>query len=304
MRDPIALPPPRLGAGDWLEAGRGLSVQDNLVTNPVGLHWHEFFELSFVRAGTGRHVCNGTATLLAPGDVLPLTPADFHELRPDPGGALHIVNVVYRDDVVPERLRDELPAQRMPELAAEFDRLADEARHTDDLAAEAARATLVRILVDLARRGPRAPRPLGDGAVRADIGRALRYIDHHFREAIRLSDAAAAACLSPHHFSGLLRAASGVSFQEYVMQRRLRFARGLLAASDLPVTEVCHAAGFNDLTHFGRSYRRLFGHAPSTDPARHRPGAARGADGVALPLGHGGEQVPHGPGDQVPVRAG
>lgn len=66
-------------------------------------------------------------------------------------------------------------------------------------------------------------------------------------------------------------------FQEYLIGRRLQFARGLLAASRLPVTEVCHAAGFRDLTHFSRSYRRRYGSAPSA----HREAAGPGATGAS-----------------------
>ncbi|WP_374701656.1 helix-turn-helix domain-containing protein [Paenibacillus tyrfis] len=43
----------------------------------------------------------------------------------------------------------------------------------------------------------------------------------------------------------------------------MTFAKSLLAASDLPVTEVCHASGFNTLTHFERSFKKRFGCPPS-----------------------------------------
>ncbi|ETK32863.1 helix-turn-helix transcriptional regulator [Microbispora sp. ATCC PTA-5024] len=69
--------------------------------------------------------------------------------------------------------------------------------------------------------------------------------------------------VSPNYFSERFRDHTGSSFQVYLQERRLRFARSLLASTSLSVTEVCHAAGFNTLSHFRRAYRRRYGSAPS-----------------------------------------
>jgi transcriptional regulator GlxA family with amidase domain len=96
-----------------------------------------------------------------------------------------------------------------------------------------------------------------------DLRRAVLFVDRHFREQITLADAAAQAHLSPNWFSERFREHTGTSFQSYLQERRLRFARSLLAATSLAVTEVCHAAGFGNLSHFGRAYRRRYGAPPS-----------------------------------------
>lgn len=269
--------PRRLAADSWFGAGHGVVVQDHVVSSAVALHWHEFFEMSFITAGTGRHTLNGAQRRLGPGDVLALTPADFHAFMPSPGQTLRLINVIYTDELVPEPLRANpppAPAIHLPHLADDFERMAAESRHADPISAVALHATLSRVVADVLRAAPvddtgqAAPR-----GRRSDIRRALTWIDHHFREPVRLADAAAVACLSPHHFSGVFRHDTGTSFQDYLISRRLQFAHGLLASSGLPVTQVCHAAGFNDLTHFSRSYRHRFGHPPSAQ-RRARPWSA------------------------------
>jgi AraC-like DNA-binding protein len=89
------------------------------------------------------------------------------------------------------------------------------------------------------------------------------YVDRHFREPISLAAAAARAHLSPNYFSERFRDFTGQPFQVYLQERRLRVARSLLASTKLSVTEVCHAAGFNSLSHFGRAFRRRYGVPPS-----------------------------------------
>ena len=92
---------------------------------------------------------------------------------------------------------------------------------------------------------------------------AVLYVDRHFRESLTLADVAARAHLSPNYFSERFRQYTGTSFQLYLQECRLRFARSLLASTSLSVSEVCHAAGFNSLSHFGRAFRRRYGVAPS-----------------------------------------
>jgi transcriptional regulator GlxA family with amidase domain len=143
------------------------------------------------------------------------------------------------------RLRDEFDQPRL-----------GSARMTD--------ALVVCLVVELARRcridDPERSRvPAADQDLRA----AVLYVDRHFREPLTLADAAAQAHLSPNYFSERFRQYTGTSSQLYLQECRLRFARSLLASTTLGVTEVCHAAGFNSLSHFGRAYRRRYDESPS-----------------------------------------
>ncbi|MBP3961847.1 helix-turn-helix transcriptional regulator [Paenibacillus lignilyticus] len=77
-----------------------------------------------------------------------------------------------------------------------------------------------------------------------------------------LEEAAAHAHLSATYFSELFRQTLGLTFQQYLQQLRLKFAHNLLRSTMLPVTEVCHVAGFNTLTHFERVYRKQYSKTP------------------------------------------
>ncbi|MFA7595633.1 MAG: helix-turn-helix domain-containing protein [Novosphingobium sp.] len=70
-------------------------------------------------------------------------------------------------------------------------------------------------------------------------------------------------------------AASGTTFSAHVARERLEWARRLLAAQGNPrlnLTEIAHKAGFCDLPHMDRSFKRHFGLSPS---AYRRDCAAR-----------------------------
>ena len=61
----------------------------------------------------------------------------------------------------------------------------------------------------------------------------------------------------------MLFAQAGGTPSAYILDRRLRLAAERLRYADgCGVTEVAMAVGFNDLTHFGRAFRRRFGVTP------------------------------------------
>lgn len=240
------------------------------------VHWHEFYELVYVLDGSARHVVNGTEHRLGPGSAFLLTPADFHEIVASPGRPLTCYNVIIDPAALAGDIEDLVPSaadqtewlvSHFSEAEPDFERLWMESQDKRSGTSVVIYALVHCILVALARRCGTG-RPAGEvdrlsGNPDAGVRRAIRFIDRYFRGPLSLADVAAQAHLSPNYFSERFHEITGISFQTYLQQRRLRFARSLLAATDLGVTEICHAAGFNSLSHFGRAYRRRYGHSPS-----------------------------------------
>jgi AraC-like DNA-binding protein len=88
------------------------------------------------------------------------------------------------------------------------------------------------------------------------------YIHHHFREPLTLAQAAYQADLSPHYFSECFHAATGVPFQRYLRDLRLRFAHSLMVVSDASITDLCLASGFSSLSNFERAFKAYYGLSP------------------------------------------
>lgn len=97
-------------------------------------------------------------------------------------------------------------------------------------------------------------------ATRIDAIREL--IESAFAEPHSLGSLARAAGMSRLHFAHVFRELMGISAYAYLLRRRLEAARKLLA-DGASVTDACFTAGFNNLSHFTRSFRRRFGTAPS-----------------------------------------
>jgi AraC-like DNA-binding protein len=93
--------------------------------------------------------------------------------------------------------------------------------------------------------------------------RARDLLAAGFQERIPLERAAREACLSPFHFLRSFARVFGETPHEFVTRLRMDTAQRLLAAGELPVTEVCFEAGYTSLGTFSARFSARTGQAPS-----------------------------------------
>ena len=92
--------------------------------------------------------------------------------------------------------------------------------------------------------------------------RAKDLADARYCEPLTVADLAAAAGLSPAHFSRRFKATFGESPHQYLLTRRLERAAALLLATDWSVAAICFAVGSQSVGSFTASFHRMFGMSP------------------------------------------
>src|SRR5436190_6575141 len=93
--------------------------------------------------------------------------------------------------------------------------------------------------------------------------RAKDLADARYAESISVNDLAAAARLSPAHFSREFRAAFGESPHQYLLTRRLERAAALLRTTDSSVADICFSVGLQSVGSFTTSFGRMFAMSPT-----------------------------------------
>lgn len=88
------------------------------------------------------------------------------------------------------------------------------------------------------------------------------YMNLHFTEDISLSSLASALGYSKYHISRIFNERFGCSYNDYLKRLRAEHAMGLLTHSDMTVTDVCFASGFNSQRTFYRAFNEVYGVAP------------------------------------------
>lgn len=111
--------------------------------------------------------------------------------------------------------------------------------------------------------------PDPSGFMSAGLNEALAYINENLTEPFGERDFAAISGLSPSTFSRSFRRHAGMPLVQYVNRLRVNLACQLLTGQDrMPITEVCFASGFNNLSNFNRQFLARKGMTPPRFRAR------------------------------------
>jgi AraC family transcriptional regulator, transcriptional activator of pobA len=112
-----------------------------------------------------------------------------------------------------------------------------------------------------------AQEPVPDNAGGTGLFRRFEaLLELHFLEHWSVADYAATLSVSPTHLSRLTKAATGHAASELIQERMVREARRNLVYTNLPVSTIAYALGFNDPAYFSR----LFAAATGLSPRRFR----------------------------------
>ncbi|GGX82909.1 hypothetical protein GCM10007160_08030 [Litchfieldella qijiaojingensis] len=101
------------------------------------------------------------------------------------------------------------------------------------------------------------------GDAQSQLDRAISFLDKNLHRKIAQAEVAESCGLSTFQFSRLFKRLTGVTFQEYLLHRRIAEAMRLLANPKVSITDVCFTVGFRDLSYFTRVFQRYVGQPPS-----------------------------------------
>ena len=96
------------------------------------------------------------------------------------------------------------------------------------------------------------------------VARARAFIAEHLGEPLALQQVAQAAHMSAFYFCKIFKAATGLTFTDYIARARIERTKQLLLNPHMRVSEAAYEAGFQSLSQFNRVFRRIVGESPST----------------------------------------
>ncbi|MDR2701068.1 MAG: AraC family transcriptional regulator [Spirochaetaceae bacterium] len=95
------------------------------------------------------------------------------------------------------------------------------------------------------------------------IAKSIRYLSAHYSERITVRMMANMAGLNPTYFGLLFKQETGVSFNRYLIQTRIRNAEDMLASGEYKIGNIAEACGFTDTSHFYKQFKLVKGFPPS-----------------------------------------
>lgn len=102
------------------------------------------------------------------------------------------------------------------------------------------------------------------------INKVYKYILNHYQQKIRLKDIASEVSMTEDYFSRYFSKVMKKSFFEFLNEFKINKACKLLIETDMQVSAICYAAGFESIPFFYRQFKKFKHCQPKTFRAKYQ----------------------------------
>ena len=95
------------------------------------------------------------------------------------------------------------------------------------------------------------------------INIVFNHVKNNFKEEVTLTEIADKAGMTVPSFCRYFKKITNKTFIQFVNEYRLVHASKLLAEQPMSITDVCFECGFNNFSHFNKSFKAFTGQNPS-----------------------------------------
>ena len=269
-----------------IEAARGFPMDIELAGSrsdePIRmLHFHNALEIGYCHEGTGTFHVGSKILEYQSGDMTVITDLEVHRCQSARGTvsswawfffqpamlleATHAGQYVYTPQAYAgSDFPNVITTEKHPDLVGIVKELIREAGNPADGYESSMRALVVVLLnrmhAAFGHAGRQAVPHHYDTLAR--ISPALDRISQNYHQPLTIPRLAAMCGMSLRNFQVVFSRAMECSPQEYLIRTRVRAAQGLLRGTDMPITEIAFACGFQSLSSFNRAFRNVTQHAP------------------------------------------
>lgn len=257
------------------------------------LHWHRFFEITYVEDGCAQYYVNGKIYTVQAGDIILFNHVEAHKWKILSDDMDLIVltflpdlisdgsRVLEVDYLLPFLERDNNFKNRIPgaEKCTEtvkllMDEIMEESRENKTGARLMIKADILKLLTVLVRyyeKGKAEETSEFLSRKKESLHRielAFDFIRENYDRKITLEETASTVCMSPNYFSGYFKKSAGCSFQEYLLKTRMEKARERLLYSTDSILEIAQECGISNTANFYRLFKKYYGVAPGEERRR------------------------------------
>jgi AraC-like DNA-binding protein len=258
-------------------------------------HIHNTIELLYITSGSYSITVDGVDYLARPGDLLLFCSNAIHNVytNDSPENSYYVIktspslllSISGRDNGAEYAMRFALNRKDRKILWHRDEMSADMKKAIDELTEEyendkyakdlSIKLKITALLIAIMRESTDTYSDVG-GQTAELIYQVMTYVRNHFDEDIDERDIAASVGLSYSYFSRCFKRITGMSFKQHLSITRINQAEKMLCSSNLSISEVAIACGYNSISYFISVFKKITGRTPKS--AHHS--ANKGASSI------------------------
>ena len=246
----------------------------------IPVHWHDEFEIIYVRSGFLAVSISGESYIGKTGDAFVVSPGNLHLMGSQTGTVDYytflfpLKYISFRtDDMLDEKLLEPLNSghlmicPRVKDTAKELCEQLIEIYEAKKDESESKITTQVRtkiillqFILEMWKKGFVIE---NDTSGRNTVEKEMfSYIQQNFTGKISLREFGEQFHLSEKYISRYFKEHFHITLSQYVTYLRLEHAKQLLQDTDIPVTDVAMQSGYQNVSYFIRSFQKAYAVSP------------------------------------------
>ena len=248
-------------------------------------HWHNEFEIIYVKKGKGLISIDLEYYEVNSGDIVLIRPGQLHSIEQEGINVMEYENMIFSMDLLVAKHDDicnnnyftpmnkrliQLPSILNRDTCDYYDRLAhclndiDEICKTFPKAYELAiKGCLFSFFSAIFNNIPKITIPVKKRKSLDKIKLIIKYVENNYANAISIEEMSELCGFSQSHFMKFFKSNMDVSFIEYLNNYRITMASRLLISSTSSILAISLESGFDNLSYFNRLFKKRYNMTPS-----------------------------------------
>ena len=247
---------------------------ENILQTPgerINHHWHNYYQLLYVRRGSGAVIIDGSVFPLTENDVFILRRNELHAFSAS-AEALETYELKFiilddaKDFLAEEPRyfctdRDGAIRRALKQIEFESDTMLP---HSSEIIALELCKVFLLMRRELTSRNESTLTTEKD-VVHSDLllQKVDSYIEQNIHRSFTVRDIANHLFMEYSYFSRLFSARYGIRLKQYINQKRLAFTKDMITSTNLTMTEIAIKCGFETLYQMERIFKKEDGISPT-----------------------------------------
>ena len=246
----------------------------------IPVHWHDEFEIIYVKSGSLLVSISGENYIGKSGDVFVVSPGNLHFMGSQTGTVDYFTflfplkYISFRsNDILDDKLLEPLnnghlmisprvkdTAKELCEQLIEIYLAKNDERESIITAQIKTKTVLLQFILEMWKKGFVTENDTsGRNTVEKEM---VSYIQQNFTGTISLKEFGEQFHLSEKYISRYFKEHFHITISQYVTYLRLKHAKQLLQDTDIPVTEIAMQSGYQNISYFIRSFKKTYEVSP------------------------------------------